>query len=198
MVILAPEMLIVPEQSRKTVKVYAVSEDWAANGNVGHSSGIYSDPLEARAKLNEALKNEIDSGCISDWINSPEYRTEVSAHSYEGWLDGRYCESHYAVSVKAYDVSLAPSVIGDVGRAYMDTSRYEDFASQVEEWEEVGALSEETYQHFLADKRIPDMIEKGLSDTYWECYWASVSETAHTLLREYLSQNAHSDTGNGR
>ena len=198
MVIMAPEMLIVPEQSRKTVKVYAVSQDWAANGDTGHSSGIYSDPLEARAKLNEALKNEIDSGCISDWINSPEYRTEVSAHSYEGWLDGSYCESHYAVSVKAYDVSLTPSVIGDVGRAYMDMSRYKDFASQVEEWEEVGALSEETYQCFLADKRIPDMIEKGLSDTYWECYWESVSETAHVLLREYSAQNAHSDTENGR
>ena len=80
----------------------------------------------------------------------------------------------------------------------MDMSRYEDFASQVEEWEEVGALSEETYQCFLADKRIPDMIEKGLSDTYWECYWESVSETAHVLLREYSAQNAHSDTENGR
>lgn len=38
------------------------------------------------------------------------------------------------------------------------------------------------------------MIDKGLSDIYWECYWESVSEAAHTLLREYLARNTHSGT----
>lgn len=89
---------------------------------------------------------------------------------------------------------LTPSVIGDVGRTYLDASRYEDFASQVEQWEEVGELSEEEYQRYLADVRIPNMIDKGLSDIYWECYWESVSEAAHTLLREYLARNTHSGT----
>ena len=194
MVIMAPEMIIVPGQSKKSIKLYILSEDWAAHGDTGHSSSIYSDPLEARARLNEALGNEIDSGCLSDWINTPEYRTETSENSYEGWLDGFYCESHYAISLEERNVVLTPSVIGDVGRDYLDASRYEDFASQVEEWEEVGELSEEEYQRYLADKRIPNMIDKGLSDIYWECYWESVSEAAHTLLREYLTRNTHSNT----
>lgn len=42
------------------------------------------------------------------------------------------------------------------------------------------------------------MIDKGLSDTYWECYWEAVSEAAHTLLREYLDRNTHSDTESGK
>ena len=176
------------------IKLYILSEDWAANGGTGHSSSIYSDPLEARARLNEALGNEIDSGCLSDWINTPEYRTETSENSYEGWLDGFYCESHYAISLEERDVVLTPSIIGDVGRTYLDASRYEDFTSQVEQWEEVGELSEEEYQRYLADKRIPNMIDKGLSDIYWECYWEAVSEAAHTLLREYLARNTHSGT----
>ena len=93
---------------------------------------------------------------------------------------------------------LTPSVIGDVGRDYLDASRYEDFACQVEQWEEISELSEEGYQRYLADVRIPNMIDKGLSDTYWECYWEAVSETAHTLLREYLDRNTHSDTESGK
>lgn len=194
MVIMAPEMIIVPGQAKKSIKLYILSEDWAANGDTGHSSSIYSDPLEARARLNEALGNEIDSGCLSDWINTPEYRTETSENSYEGWLDGFYCESHYAISLEERDVALTPSIIGDVGRTYMDASRYEDFAAQVEPWEEVGKLSEEGYQRYLADKRIPNMIDKGLSDIYWECYWEAVSEVAHTLLREYLARDTHSGT----
>ena len=47
MVIMAPEMIIVPGQSKKSIKLYILSEDWAANGDTGHSSSIYSDPLEA-------------------------------------------------------------------------------------------------------------------------------------------------------
>lgn len=77
---------------------------------------------------------------------------------------------------------------------YKEERLYEDFASQVEEWEEVGELSEEEYQRYLADVRIPNMIDKGLSDTYWECYWEAVSEAAHALLCEYLDRNTHSGT----
>lgn len=137
MVIMAPEMITVPGQSKKSIKLYILSEDWAANGGTGHSSSIYSDPLEARARLNEALGNEIDSGCLSNWINTPKYRTETSENSFEGWLDGFYCESHYAISLEERNVVLTPSVIGDVGRDYLDASRYEDFAAQVEQWEEI-------------------------------------------------------------
>ena len=193
-VIMAPEMIIVSGQSNKSIKLYILSEDWAAYGDTGHSSSIYSDPLEARARFNEALGNEIDSGCLSDWINTPEYRIEATENSYEGWLDGFYCESHYAIALEERDVVLTPSIIGDVGRAYLDASRYEDFASQVEQWKEVGELSEEEYQQYLADRRIPNMIDKGLNDIYWECYWEAVSGAAHTLLREYLARNTHSGT----
>ena len=154
MVIMAPEMIIVPGQAKKSIKLYILSEDWAANGDTGHSSSIYSDPLEARARLNEALGNEIDSGCLSDWRNTPEYRTETSENSYEGWLDGFYCESHYAISLEERNVVLTPSVIGDVGRTYLDASRYEDFASQVEQWEEVGELSERLIEPCSGFQRI--------------------------------------------
>lgn len=193
-VIMAPEMIMPLEQSRKSIKIYVLTEDWAVECEQGKKVHLCSTLLEAKARLNSLLADEIRSGCISDWIAKSDYMTETSELSYEGWVEGRYTEFHYAVSIDELELSLTPAVIGDVGRAYMKDCRYEDFASQVAEWDEVGKLSEQNYQKFLADKRIPDMIDKGLGDYYWESYWQAVSEAAHTLLREYLNTEMHSQT----
>lgn len=192
MVIMAPEMLIIPERPAKTIKVYILTEDWSVNGDYGSTTRMFSDSLEAKACLNGSLAAEIASGCISDWIDSSEYETETSELSYEGWIKDRYCENHYSISIEESEMRLSDSVVGDVGRVYMDLCRFDDFAEQVEQWDKAGELSEQDYQKFIADKRIPDMISKNLSDIYWECYWEAVSETAHTLLSEYLSKNTHS------
>lgn len=193
-VIMAPEMIMVKEQPRKSIKVYVLTEDWSVDGDHGRATRICSSLWEAKAHLNSALADEIKSGCISDWIGKSDYMTETSELSYEGWVEGRYMEFHYAISIDEMELSLTPAIIGDVGRTYMESCRYEDFASQVAEWDEVGELSEQDYQKFLADKRVPDMIDKNLGDYYWESYWEAVSEAAHTLLREYLGKNAHSQT----
>lgn len=193
-VIMAPEMIMVKEQPRKSIKVYVLTEDWSVDGDQGRATQICSSLWEAKAHLNSALADEIKSGCISDWIGKSDYMTETSELSYEGWVEGRYMEFHYAISIDELELSFTPAIIGDVGRTYMESCRYEDFASQVAEWDEVGELSEQDYQKFLADKRIPDMIDKNLGDYYWESYWEAVSEAAHTLLREYLGKNAHSQT----
>ncbi len=191
-VIMAPEMIMVQNQ-RKKIKVYALVEDWSVDSDQGQTTRLCSTIWEAKALLNSSLAEEIKDGCISDWIGKDDYMTETSELSYEGWVDGRYVDFHYAISIHELELSLTPGIIGDVGRAYMKSCRYDDLASQVEEWDEVGKLSEQDYQKYLADKRIPDMIDKHLSDTYWECYWEAVSEVAHTLLREYLGKNTYSE-----
>lgn len=193
-VIMAPEMIMVPNQSQQSIKVYMLTEDWSVDSNQGHSTRVCSSLWEAKAYLNNAIANEIMNGCISDWIDKSDYVTETSDLSYEGWKEGRYTEFHYAISIEELEMSLSPKVMGDIGRAYLDSCRYEDFASQVEEWDEVGALSEQEYQKYLSDKRIPDMIDKKLGVYYWESYWKAVSEAAHELLRKYLGGNTHSQT----
>lgn len=193
-VIMAPEMIMVSDHPRKSIKVYVLTEDWAIDCNHGRNIRPCSSLWEAKAHLNSVLTDEIKSGCITDWIDRTDYMTETSELSYEGWIEGRYVEKHYKISIEELEMSLSPTVVGDVGRVYLDSSRYEDFVSQVEEWEEVGELSEQDYQKFLADKRIPDMIDKKLGDHYWESYWEAVSEAAHTLLREYLGKNTHSQS----
>ncbi len=191
-VIMAPEMIMIPQQPQKSIKVYLLTEDWAVDDNQGNATYVYSSIWEAKAHLNRLLKKEIEDGCISAWIKQENYMTDISEMAYEGWIDGDYLESHYAISIEAYDMSFAPDVVGNVGRMYMDNCRLDDFVSQVAEWDEVGKLSDEDYQKFLVDKRIPDVIEKNLSDHYWESYWQAVSEAGHALLNEYLERNAHS------
>ena len=85
MVIMAPEMIIVPGQSKKSIKLYILSEDWAANGDTGHSSSIYSDPLEARARLNEALGKEIDFRTGSTHRNTRQRYRKTPMK--DGWMD---------------------------------------------------------------------------------------------------------------
>lgn len=187
-VIMAPEMVLPLDQQRKSVAVYMLTEEWAVECNQGRTTILCPTMPEAKAKLNALLAEEMENGCLSDWIGKSEYITETTENSYEGWLEGRHAEFHYSVSIEQQELTLSPDLIGDVGRTHTESCRFEDFASQVAEWDEVGKLTEQEYQRFLADKRVPDMIDKNLGDHYWESYWEAVSEAAHTLLREYLEK----------
>ena len=54
-------------------------------------------------------------------------------------------------------------------------------------------LTDEQYQELISDKTIPDRIHKalGMNDGYYESYWESVSEVAHTVVNAYIAQNTH-------
>ena len=191
-VIMAPDMIMIPQQPQTSIKVYLVTEDWAVENNQGNITYVYSTPWEAKAQLNRLLKNEIENGCISAWSRENNYMTDISESSYEGWIDGDYLEAHYAITIEEYEMNLALDVVGNIGRTYTDNCRLEDFVSQIAEWDEVEKLSDGDYQKLLVDKRIPDMIEKKLGDRYWESYWEAVSDVGHALLNEYLMEYAHS------
>ena len=72
----------------------------------------------------------------------------------------------------------------------MDLGRLEDFVSQIKQWDEIACLTEDQFLKFISNPNIPERIETHLSgnDGYWESYWESVSECAHSLLREFLLQ----------
>lgn len=189
-VIMAPEMLILPKRPLKTMRVYLVQESWFDDGVLHDSTRVFANVHEAVARFNDSIREALSGEVVAAW---KDYDMDVREQSgpcfYEAWCIESPEDNHYFINLEEREVSLTPDVIGDVGRTYLNECMYEDFASQVEEWEDVGELPEEEYQRYLADERIPNMIEKGLSDTFWECYWEAVSEAAHTLLREYTAKN---------
>lgn len=91
-------------------------------------------------------------------------------------------------------MKLPNSIYGTLGRDYIDLCRVEDFVEQIECWDEVGTLTDEQYQALIADKTIPDRIHSALgkNDGYYESYWESVSEVAHTVVNEHIARYTHS------
>lgn len=99
-VIMSPSMILTANNNAPTMNVYLLYEHWAVDCESGNSLSIYSDLYEAKANLEKSLTAEIESGCISDWLNDDNYITETTDLSYEGWIDGRYCENHYSISIE--------------------------------------------------------------------------------------------------
>lgn len=192
MVIMAPEMLQVLTVFRSDctkLKLVHLHEDWANDGDYGQTVDIYMDYHAAKSELNSRLTEEKDNGLVKQWHDRDDFWEECTADQYESWLEGEYCEYHYKLSISYVEVSISECVLGELLRAYMNENRREDFISQVSEWDEIGKLSEEQYQRFIHDPQIPALIQQQLerNERYWESYWDSVSDVAHTLLRQYLA-----------
>lgn len=195
LVIMAPSMIRAISQSSVSIKVHVLVEEWACEGEQGRNTWVYTDFLEAKAHLNSFLADEIKSGHISDWIDSEDYMTETSALSYEGWLKGRYRECHYGISIEEMEAGLTDTVIGSVGRTYIDRCRREDFVAQVEKWEKIAEMTDLQRQGLFSNPDIPERIHSKLSknDDYWESYWKSVSEAGHEIIAEHLKGNVYSE-----
>ena len=191
MVIMAPEMLLILTEFRSDghkITLFHLQEDWADDGDYGQSNRIYADYHAARSEFLQRLSEEKENGSVPNWLDRSDFCEEYTQDQYECWLDGEYCEYHYKLSLAQVTVGVSDQIFGQIGRAYIDESRREDLISQVEQWDECSQMTEEQYQKFISDPAIADMIDKelGRNDTYWECFWESVSDVAHSLLRKHL------------
>ncbi len=66
-IIMAPEMIKGLEETEKChdfLTIYAVTEDWAANGERGHNETLCADPDAAKYMFNNRLKEELAEGCL--------------------------------------------------------------------------------------------------------------------------------------
>ncbi len=87
-------------------------------------------------------------------------------------------------------MTVSPDFVNRLGKRYLEKCRYEDFYSQVSEWDDAEKLNEDEWQRFISDTRIPEEIDSKLSDTYRSEYWKAVSEAAYKLLKEYLAKHS--------
>lgn len=198
MVIMAPEM-IVPlkhhEDAKRQLTIYMISEEWIIDGEGGYSITPVSDYREAQRIFSQKLAEDARNGCISIWMTEEDFEVEHGRYFYQCWLDGRYLEDHYKLSIAQETLMLSPLTFSTIGRAYLYECRREDFTAQIEQWEECAQLSDEQYQRLIHDPSIPERIHSklGMNDGYMECYWESVSEVGHELVNEYLSANTQNE-----
>ena len=106
--------------------------------------------------------------------------------AYMAYLDGEYMENHYKIMIIRQPLMISSRYIREVGGVYKAQCQTEDFISQIEQWDEVAALSDAQYQRLITNPMIPECIERhlGRNDHYWE----SVSEAAHGLVRQASKQ----------
>ena len=116
-IIMAPEMIKGLEESEKChefLTIYAVTEDWAANGERGHNEMLYADPDTAKYMLNNRLKKELAEGCLERWKDRKDFRVESARDLYEGYLDGGYDENHYAIQIEEKRLAASREFISSV------------------------------------------------------------------------------------
>lgn len=193
MVIMAPEMIRPLDDLHtvsKKIPIYIVMEDWAVDGEHGNSCELFTDYDDARRIMLDKLREELDNGAIPQWSASGAYVEDSSKDSYKGYIEGDYLDNHYEISLLPQSLMMSTQHIQKVGGLYKAQCRTEDFVSQIEDWEEVAAMSAMQYQKLITNPDIPERIEQqlGRNDHYWEAYWESVSEVAHDLVRQALTQ----------
>ena len=193
MVIMAPEMIRPLDDLHtvsKKIPIYIVMEDWAVDGEHGNSCELFTDYDDARRIMLDKLREELDNGAIPQWSASGAYAEDSSKDSYKEYIEGDYLDNHYEISLLPQSLMMSTQHIQKVGGLYKAQCRTEDFVSQIEDWEEVAAMSAMQYQKLITNPAIPERIEQqlGRNDHYWEAYWESVSEVAHDLVRQALTQ----------
>ena len=193
LVIMAPEMIRPLDDltaDRTEAITYILKEDWAVDGNQGSNTAVYTDFEDAKRVMIERLYAEIESGCVARWINSDDAVVESSESSYECYLDGEYCESHYAICIEQQKLCTSERFIRELGDVHQASCQMEDFVAQVSDWDELERLTDEQYNRMIHDKRIPERFQKvlGNNDSYWEAYWLSMSEVAHEFVKLYLHE----------
>ena len=193
MVIMAPEMIRPLDDLHtvsKKIPIYIVMEDWAVDGEHGNSCELFTDYDDARRIMLDKLREELDNGAIPQWSASGAYVEDSSKDSYKGYIEGDYLDNHYEISLLPQSLMMSTQHIQKVGGLYKAQCRTEDFVSQIEDWEEVAAMSAMQYQKLITNPAMPERIEQqlGRNDHYWEAYWESVSEVAHDLVRQALTQ----------
>ena len=199
-VIMAPEMIkAIPGKPEATpgCKVYVVMEDWAANDEQGTSlSTAFTEKEDALYHMFLVLKHEMESGCIADWKDNENFTEDSTAFSYECYIEGFYCSEHYSISVVDLGINASLRFTRELGEVHKAACQLEDFASQIEPWEEIQELTDEQYEKLIHDSRFPELLQKALgkNDYYWEAYWETVSEVAHELVKAYIKENTHSDS----
>lgn len=197
-VIMAPEM-IEPlrslQENKQKLSIYIVHEDWAVDGESGHSMTPFVDYRSAKLEFCRDLAEEQRNGCIHTWEGNDDLVVESGENFYECYMDGDYCVNHYKIFIEEHVVLVPDDVLGTVGRAYTAQCMLEDFISQVEGWNEIKDLTDEQYKRMVRDTRFSDRLQKALekNDYYWESYWETVSEVAHEFINEYLKENTDPD-----
>lgn len=123
LVIMAPSMVMPlnePGKNQPTATLFMLVSHWAVNGDGNMCTEIFTSMEDALLKLHDDLLEEKASGCIADWQDKDSFVEEDTEKSYEGYLDGEYCDNHFAIDIQTKEIPLSPRFIQSVLQVVVD------------------------------------------------------------------------------
>lgn len=188
-IIMAPEMLEVLDSSGIQQTLYLLTEDWAIKDQYGQSCEIYSSELDACHALHNHVSGEKDGGTVFEWRDHDDLIEESSSCSYEAYLDGEYCASHYSVKYESIRVTVSHAVVSDIVTVHEDAQHLADFLELVKNWDELGSPTERQLHNIITDPRLLPAIREALEkrEAYWGEYAETIKEVAKKFIKEYAS-----------
>lgn len=193
-VIMAPCMIEQADKSttsKDVIKIYLLTEDWAFDGDEGIETAAFTDFDEAKLQMRLKMYKERREGCVETWLDDEDFVEENSETSYEAYIEGYHCESHYTLTIKPVKLPISENIVGDLNFMLRHRNIFIDFRNQVEDWDELLELSEEEYERFINDSTIPYRVTRDLEHAREEDldrYHETISEVAHELLAEYIKR----------
>lgn len=178
------------------IPAYLLRESWAKDDSYGSSIWVFTDRKDADRMMRSKLAEESKNGLITVWEGNSDLIVAEKEDCYECWLDGRYCESHYSLSITAQSIHLSSNMAMDICNAQIAANRREDFFEEICQWEETEGLTEQQYLQLLAHPDISNRIQEKLSTnaSYWDAYYQSLSEACAEIVKEYIDGLRQSDT----
>ena len=193
-VLMVPEMIDLLddlEKCRLHPTVYVVMEEWGDDDGYNRVHQICTDHNDAKRVMLRQLKEAMEDDDIQRWREDDDFVEESTPDSYECYIDGEYLEKHYAISITAEELCMSDQFVGKLAKDHEASGLIEDFVSQMSQWDEVAKLTDEQYERMIHDPRLAGRVKKALdnNDSYWEAYWATMSEVGHELVKEYLHED---------
>ena len=109
--IMAPEMIEPLDEDLSKVTVYVVTEDWAYQDETGFAYSVHSNLPSAIRQMRLLAAKEFNDGLIQYLQNCDDIVEESNERSYEIYVDGFYCESHYAIAIKEEQMQVSLSFL---------------------------------------------------------------------------------------
>lgn len=175
MVIMGPDMLLpmnLLDEQHKTITVYHIYEDWAANDDSGSSVIPTLDYDDAKRRLIKMLTEEMENGSIADHREKTGYVVEEKKDYFCCWLDGAYFEFHYEIFIQAETAVLTSKMAASIALEHREAELREQFVDQISQWEELSDLTEEEMKELIQLPEIPERLRKALDDD--SCYQTRV------------------------
>ena len=190
MVIMGPDMLFpmnVLDSEHRTVTVFHIYEDWAANDESGSAVIPTLDYEDAKRRLLRMLTEEMENGSIAAHQDKTGFVVEQKKDYYCCWMDGAYFEFHYKIFIKEEQAVLTDLALSQIGKEYRDAVLRDEFSQQIADWEEISDFTDEELDQLIQQPGLPDALREALDNhsSYWETYWDAISGKASALIQEF-------------